>query len=328
MFDITFIGHYTQDTIVYPNASKTVDGGAYYFGASVAARMGCRTAVITRLAREDWGALQKLESLGVTMLASETPLSTHLRITYPTDNLDQRTIEMTGSAGPFTLDQIAGIESRVYAVVSASARGEVPPELVQELAARGGMLVHQHDESAGFKANQVPSPMGGEGGATPRSHFGALLGLDVQGFVRVMRNGKLGYDDWPGKESVLPFVTVLKTDSVEAEMLTGEADYYAAARRLGEFGPREVLLTHSRGVLVYHDGVFDEAPFVPDAIRGRSGRGDTCHGAYLCRRLVAPPADAVVWAAAVTSLKLEKEGAFDRDLRDVEALYQKLKMRR
>lgn len=290
MFDITFIGHYTQDTIVYPNSSKTVDGGAYYFGAAVGARMGYKTAVITRLAREDWGALDKLERLGVTILARETPSSTHLRITYPTDNLDQRTIEMTGSAGPFTLDQIAGIDSRVYAITAASARGEVPPELVQELAARGGML-----------------------------------GLDVQGFVRVMRDGKLGYDDWPGKELVLPFVTVLKTDSVEAEMLTGEADYYAAARRLAEFGPREVLLTHGRGVLVYHDGVFDEAPFVPDAVRGRSGRGDTCHGAYLCRRLVAPPADAVVWAAAVTSLKLEKEGAFDRDLGEVEALYQKLR---
>ncbi len=289
MFDITFLGHYTKDTIVYPNSSRTLNGGAYYFGASVAARMGLRTAVITRLAREDLTALEELQRQGVTMLARKTPSSTHLRITYPTDDLDQRTIEMTGSAGPFNRDQIEGVESRVFAVVAASARGEVPAELVQELAARD-----------------------------------ALIGLDVQGFVRVVHDGTLGYDEWPGKESVLPHVTVLKTDSVEAEILTGKSDYHAAARRLAEFGPREVLLTHSGGVLVYHDHVFDEAPFVPQAVRGRSGRGDTCHGAYLCRRLVAPPADAVAWAAAVTSLKLEKEGPFDRDLAEVEALYQKL----
>ena len=57
--------------------------------------------------------------------------------------------------------------------------------------------------------------------------------------------------------------------------------------------------------MVYHDGEFDEAPFVPQELRGRSGRGDTCTSAYLSRRLTAPPAEAVIWAAAVTSLKLE-----------------------
>ncbi len=289
-YDITFLGQYTKDTIVYPHTSRTVNGGAYYFGAYVAARMGLRAAVITRLAREDWGAVQDLQRQGVTMLARETPASTHLRLIYPTDNLDRRTIELTRSAGPFTRNQIEGVQSRVFAVVASSVRGEVPAELIQELAARKG-----------------------------------IIGLDVQGCVRVLREGKLGYDDWPGKETVLPYVTVLKTDAVEAEILTGESDHRAAARRLAEFGPREILLTHSQGVLVYHDGVFDQAPFVPDAIRGRSGRGDTCHGAYLCRRLTAPPSDALLWAAAVTSLKLEREGPFNRDLAEVEALYQRLR---
>jgi hypothetical protein len=41
--------------------------------------------------------------------------------------------------------------------------------------------------------------------------------------------------------------------------------------------------------------------------------------------LTAPPADAVIWAAAVTSLKLEAEGPFRRDLAEVEALYTRLR---
>ena len=49
-FDIAFIGHYTRDTIIYPEATRTVDGGGYYFGANVAAQMGLEVAVITRLA--------------------------------------------------------------------------------------------------------------------------------------------------------------------------------------------------------------------------------------------------------------------------------------
>jgi sugar/nucleoside kinase (ribokinase family) len=118
---------------------------------------------------------------------------------------------------------------------------------------------------------------------------------------------------------------VLKADAVEAERLTGERDRHRAARALAALGPREILLTHNGGVLVCHDGRIDEAPFVAEAVRGRSGRGDTCTSAYLSRRLSSPPEDAVVWAAAVTSLKLEAEGPFAREVRDAERLYARLR---
>jgi sugar/nucleoside kinase (ribokinase family) len=290
VFDIAFVGHYTKDTIVYPNATRVVDGGAYFYGANVAARMGLRVAVVTRLARQDWGAVEKLERLGVTMLAHATPSSTCLRLIYPTANLDERTIEQTSWAGPFTVDDVAGVQARAYAIVASSVRGEMPTEVVEALAARG-----------------------------------AIIALDVQGFIRVLHNGALTLDDWPGKEAVLRHVTVLKTDAVEAKLLTGESDRRAAAQRLAEYGPREVLLTHSGGVLVYHDGNWHEAPLVPQEIKGRSGRGDTCTAAYLARRLTAAPAEAVVWAAAVTSLKLQEEGPFHSEMAEVEALYERLR---
>jgi hypothetical protein len=41
--------------------------------------------------------------------------------------------------------------------------------------------------------------------------------------------------------------------------------------------------------------------------------------------LTAPPEDAVVWAAAVTSLKLENEGVFNRTREEVEEVYARLK---
>jgi len=289
MFDIAFVGHYTKDTIVYPQLSRTVDGGAFFYGANVAARLGLRVAVVTRLARQDWHVVTALERLGVTVSARETPASTCLRLSYPTADLDQRTIELTSSAGPFTVEEIAGIRARAVAI-GASVRGEVPGEIVESLAGAG-----------------------------------AMVALDVQGFMRVPRDGVLGHDRWPGKEAILRQVTVLKTDAVEAEMLTGEADRHAAARRLAALGPREVLMTHGGGVLVHHEGLFHEAPFVVREVRGRSGRGDTCTSAYLSRRLRADPADAVVWAAAVTSLKLEAEGPFHGDLATVRALYDRIR---
>jgi sugar/nucleoside kinase (ribokinase family) len=53
---------------------------------------------------------------------------------------------------------------------------------------------------------------------------------------------------------------------------------------------------------------------------GRSGRGDTCLGAYVSMRLSRPPAAACAWAAAVTSLKMERLGPFNGTREEVEEL--------
>ena len=55
-------------------------------------------------------------------------------------------------------------------------------------------------------------------------------------------------------------------------------------------------------------------------MRGRTGRGDTCTSAYLGKRLTASPAEATIWAAALTSLKMEAEGPFSREIGEVEEL--------
>ena len=291
MLDVAYVGHYTKDTIVYPHATRVLDGGAFFYGLNVVARMGLKSAVVTNLARADWHVVEELQKLGVQVLAHESKYSTCLRLIYPTSNLDERTIELTSQADPVTVEQIRGIDARAF-IIGASVRGEVPTKVVQAIAAKG-----------------------------------ALVAIDVQGFLRIVQNGVLTTDGWADRGSILKYATILKTDAVEANALTGEDDRYAAMRKLAADGPREVLLTHNGGVIVYHDGVFNEAPLVPKELRGRSGRGDTCTASYVARRLTAPPGDAVVWAAAVTSLKLETEGPFRREIGEVQTLYQQLKQR-
>jgi sugar/nucleoside kinase (ribokinase family) len=118
----------------------------------------------------------------------------------------------------------------------------------------------------------------------------------------------------------LAFLDVLKSDAVEAEALTGEADIFKAAKIYSQMGPNEIVLTHKDGVLLYSGGDYHEAGFYPQNLNGRSGRGDTCIGAYMAMRLSLNPPQALVWAAAVTSLKMEKLGPFDRSIDDVQAL--------
>jgi sugar/nucleoside kinase (ribokinase family) len=113
-------------------------------------------------------------------------------------------------------------------------------------------------------------------------------------------------------------VDILKTDAVEARALTGAADFRAACRALGALGPKEVVLTHRDGLVVMAGGRFYEERFFPRQLAGRSGRGDTCIASYVGRRLAAEPAEAARWAAALTSLKMEREGPFRGTLREVE----------
>jgi sugar/nucleoside kinase (ribokinase family) len=284
-FDLVTIGNYTQDTIVSAAGTRRVDGGGFAYAAHAARLAGVRVAALTRLAREDWPVLEPLREAGVEVFAHESPHSTRLRLEYPTSDLDQRVVSVTHVADPIRPEHLAGIGARVF-VVNASIRGEVALDVLDALRVRPGKLA-----------------------------------LDVQGFLRVaLPDGRLASAPWPERDRVLPMVDVLKVDAVEAEFLTGEKDPRAAAAALVDMGPGEVVLTHADGVLVVEDGGLYEAPFRPRLLRGRSGRGDTCFGAYLSMSLRAPADEATRWAAAVTSLKLEAEGPVRASADDVRAL--------
>lgn len=284
-FDLAFIGHYVKDTIVCPGGEIAQDGGAYRYGAHVAAAMGLRTAVVTKLAGEDLPALEELARIGVQVYARESRCSTSMRLVYLSDNSDERTLELTEQAEPFASEDLAGIHSRAYHI-GASVRGEVPCDLVRDLAARD-----------------------------------AIISLDAQGFVRVVQKRILGNDGWPEARDILPYVYFLKVDAAEAALMTGSGDIRKSICQLAGMGPHEILLTHQGGVLVWADGRTYEAQFAHRELRGRTGRGDTCMAAYLSKRLLgASPEIATTWAAAVTSLKLEDVGPFKRPLAEAEAL--------
>jgi sugar/nucleoside kinase (ribokinase family) len=222
--------------------------------------------------------VDELTRLGVDVFAQITPESTCLRLEYPTSDLDERIIYVTSSAGAFTPAEVEFLKARAV-IIGASMRGEVGIDVIQALKDKE-----------------------------------TLLAADVQGFVRVARHGKLTYEAWPEKRKILACVDVLKTDAIEAKMLTNESDIIVAARMLSEMGPREIVLTHRDGVLVWADGRSYEAGFFPQKLIGRSGRGDTCVAGYVAKRLTSPPEEATIWAAAATSLKMEAEGPFRREI--------------
>lgn len=283
-YQIAFLGHYTKDTIVSSSGTRVVNGGAFNYGSQVAARMGLKTLAITRLAHQDAVVIQELEELGVKVLVRWTPQSTSLKLVYPTDNPDQRVIYVSSWAGPFSIEEVDQIDSEVI-VVGGSMREEIPADIIKLLATKE-----------------------------------SILAADIQSFLRVNADGKLVAKPWPEQKEVLSSIAVLKTDAVEAELLTGGKDLKKAVLKIASLGPREVVATHKEGLLVFAEGKFYDASFYPRKLVGRSGRGDTCLASYMSKRINSSPAEATIWAAALTSLKMEAEGPFRQPIEDVEKL--------
>jgi len=275
-YDILIFGNYTKDTIVSKKGTRYVDGGGFNYGAHAAANSGKKVAAVTRLEREDIRVVEKLQSIGVDVYPMFTPTSTHMKLEYISDNPDERILTCTNTAGTYTIDQFDGLEAKAI-LINGSVREEAPLELVKQLRNRDSILV-----------------------------------ADAQGFIRVIAPDKtLIHTDWPEQEEVLDLIDILKADIVEAESLTGEKDIYKAAKILHEMGPKEIVITYKDGIVVYADGKFFEEKFTPKELLGRSGRGDTCIASYVASRLTDEPQKAIIWSAALTSLKLEAEGPYN-----------------
>jgi len=286
IYDVVCIGNYTKDTIISPAGTTYVDGGAVNYSAHAAARLGAKVAVVTHLASEDERVVEKFTQSGIDCLPTYTPQSTLMRLEYPTTNPDIRNLSVTGTAGSITANEIERLQAK-SAVIGSSLRGEVGLDVIQALREKN-----------------------------------ILVAVDVQGYVRVLREQELKYEPWDEMADTLALVDILKSDAVEAEYLTGKSDIYEASRVFAAMGPKEIILTHKKGVLVYADEKFFDRQFHPQNLNGRSGRGDTCVGAYVSLRLTKPPEDASIWAAAVTSLKMENQGPFNRTMAEIQALIQ------
>ncbi|MBN1661725.1 MAG: carbohydrate kinase [Anaerolineae bacterium] len=286
--DVMMIGHLARDRNIVDGQGGEAPGGAVYYGSIALRRLGLRVAVVTRLHPDDFPLLDALREEGVEVFAAAAAETSGIANEYNSADMERRICTPLGFAGPIRAADLPHRTARIYAVVPIIA-GEVDLPLLR--------LLHEHGPVA----------------------------LDVQGFVRVREERAAGrpalvFRPWADQEEGLALVTYLKVDRAEAELLTGESDLRAAARRLAALGPAEVLLTQSSGVTVLAGGEFYQAPFTPRSLAGRTGRGDTAFAAYLGTRLSAGPGEAARVAAAVTTLKQEQPGPWRGTRADVDLL--------
>ena len=212
-------------------------------------------------------------------------MTTFARVVHFSENVDERRLYVVRDPGPFTMADVPGrIAERHRAPGRASPTMNSPLEFIRDL------------KQAGY-----------------------ALSLDMQSFVRVIGpDREIIFSDVPAKREVVSLLDVVKLDVVEAEILTGTRDLAQAARIFAEWGAKEVLITERSGVVLAVDGQVYREPFTNRTQVGRTGRGDTTISAYLSRRTTHAPLDALRFAAALVSLKMEKPGPFTGTVAEVE----------
>ena len=269
--DVLLLGHFAVDELYVDGKGETASGGGVYYGSVALQRLGLKTAVATRLHPKDYDRLEELRQEGVLVYPAAAAQTSGIANYYQSADMERRICKPLGFAGTLRVEDLPDVQARLYAVVPIIA-GEVDLPLLKELAQRGPVA------------------------------------LDIQGFVRVREGEDLVFRPWPEMVEGLALVTYLKMDRAEAELLTGENDLEAAARKISEYGPKEVVVTQSSGVTVLADGKIYQAQFTPRSLAGRTGRGDTCFASYLGTRLDASPEEATRVAGWVTTQKQEQPG--------------------
>ena len=283
MHDLCCIGHITLDKIVTPKNTVHMAGGtAFYFSHAIKHFNDIDYSLITALAESEMKEVDKLRSEGIDVAVMPSKHSVYFENIYG-ENQDNRTQRVLAKADPFTVDYLKDIQAKIIHLGSLLA-DDFSLDVVKYMAEKG------------------------------------LVSADSQGYLREVRDKKVYAVDWTEKEEALKYIHFLKVNEHEMEVLTGLSDPHEAARQLYEWGVKEVLVTlGSMGSLIFDGKDFYRIPaYKPKEVIDATGCGDTYTIGYLYQRVSgAGIEEAGRFAAAMSTLKIEKSGPFNGSKEDV-----------
>ncbi len=285
MKDICCIGHITKDKIITPNSTVYMAGGTSFYFAYAINQLphDISFSLVTSMDPTEKKPVEKMLKAGIDVTLNDSRNTVFFENSYYGENQNERKQRVLAKADPFTVKQLEHVEAKVYHLGSL-LRDDFPTEVVEYLATRG------------------------------------RVSIDVQGYLREVRDEKVYPTDWTDKMRVLRHTYYLKVNETEMETITGVKDTREAALMLHEWGVTEVIITlGSEGSLIYVDGTFYDIPaYAPHEVVDATGCGDTYSAGYLYKRLQgASPTDAGKFAAAMCTIKLEHNGPFNRSEAEV-----------
>ena len=282
-YDSFVMGHISIDENIYQGEAVKEIGGAVFYSSCASHSIGHKIGILTKLSRKDREYLEAFNVPKEDITALDSRNTTSIRNIYHSADRERRTCTALSVADPFTIEDIPNnITPQIYHFAGLIS-GEFDSEMIKFLLNKG------------------------------------KVALDVQGFLRTIgENKEMVFKDWGKKKEYLPYIDYLKTDAAEAEIMTGTKNRKKAAEMLFGWGAKEIMITHNKEVLIYNGKKHYTCPLKPKNLSGRTGRGDTCFSAYITERLDKRIKEALLFATALVSLKMERPGSFKGTRDEVE----------
>ena len=287
MYDICTIGHITLDKVVTAQSVKYMPGGTSFYFSKALRQFDVDYMLVTALAEKENHILSALRDENIQIFSQPSEFTVYFENIYSA-NQDHREQNVLHKAAPFTTAQMPDIESRIFHL-GPLLSDDITVDLLKSLAQKG------------------------------------TVSLDIQGYLRYVKDQKVLYKDWADKKEALPHVSILKANEFEMEVVTGTSDVRKGAEYLADLGVKEVIITlGSKGSLIYKDNDFFKIPaYKPTAIVDATGCGDTYMAGYLSKKIQgAGVQEAGEFGAAMATLKIQSSGPFSGNAAMVEEVLQ------
>jgi nucleoside kinase len=277
------LGPITRDTIINRGSTCQGIGGPIYYQAAVLGALELKTTVLITLGKEDKDLLDYFP-VGVRVLTVWGKETMHFENLYPDDDPNHRVQRASIPRNSLKVSHFSNIKLEDFSaiLVSPLSPHDFPLKTIEYL-----------------------------------SQFNLPIYLGVQGYLRHLEGDMVVLKLWNDYKSFLRCIDYLFLDEVEARVLIEEKhlSLEEIAKKLSLLGPEEVIITlGDRGSIVYSGktNITYRIPAFPSLQTiDPTGLGDTYLAAYAIKRQESKdPLKCGIFASIMSSMKLEKKGAF------------------
>ncbi len=291
MVKFLIIGPVTRDTILKNDSTCKGVGGPVYYQSSVLCALETDVTAVITLGRSEEHLMESFpRDLKILPIWGMETMAFENR--YPDENPNHRIQRACIPSNPVKVSHLSDIHLETFdsVLVSPLSPYDVPLETLK--------YISEHE---------VPVYLG------------------AQGYLRHLDGQKVILKPWKNYKKFLRYVDFLFIDEVEAGVVMGDHSLSLdeISRSLSFFGPEDVIITRgSRGSIIYSKSMDDiyRIPAFPSKERvDPTGLGDSYLAAYALRmQETLDHYESGIFASAVSSLKLEKKGAFNGNRQQIE----------
>ncbi|RLI52524.1 MAG: hypothetical protein DRO87_13065 [Candidatus Thorarchaeota archaeon] len=280
LVEIVVVGHLSRDLLVTPEMTRESLGGGTAYAMLAPALGALGAGIVTRVGRDfEQKYLDALKESGLDLTGLRTSGLHTTRFVNEYDAHGERTQRIEALAPPL--------------------RGE--DYLPQHLNAGIVHFCPLTADEIHLSCFQAMRPTG------------ALISLDVQGFLRESKIGPVELREWQDRDAVLRYVDVLKADHEEILVAMGEESEERAVERALSLGPRIVIVTRDRrgsSIFTRH-GRVDIPAVLCERLVDETGAGDTYTVGFLLEYVRCGDVHrAGLFAATCASFNLEHVGPY------------------